>query len=41
VPWLDLESDAEIPGHGPVVELLEKVGRDSVTRRDDIELEVQ
>jgi 2-amino-4-hydroxy-6-hydroxymethyldihydropteridine diphosphokinase len=40
-PWFDLESDAEIPGHGPVAELLEKVGRDTVTRRDDIELEVQ
>jgi 2-amino-4-hydroxy-6-hydroxymethyldihydropteridine diphosphokinase len=40
-PWHDLESDAEIPGHGRVADLLEKVGRDTVTRRDDIELEVQ
>lgn len=40
VPWLDLESDAEIPGYGPVAELVEKVGRDSVRRRDDIELDV-
>lgn len=40
-PWHDLESDAEIPGYGPIAELLEKVGRDSVTRRDDIELDVQ
>jgi 2-amino-4-hydroxy-6-hydroxymethyldihydropteridine diphosphokinase len=40
-PWHDLESDAEIPGFGPVAELLEKVGRDSVRRRDDIELDVQ
>ena len=40
-PWFDLESDAEIPGFGSVAELLEKVGRDSVRRRDDIELDVQ
>jgi 2-amino-4-hydroxy-6-hydroxymethyldihydropteridine diphosphokinase len=40
-PWHDLESDAEIPGQGRVADLLEKVGRDTVTRRDDIELEVQ
>lgn len=40
-PWHDLESDAEIPGYGAVADLLEKVGRDSVTRRDDIALEVQ
>ncbi len=41
VPWLDLEGDAEIPGYGAVAELAEKVGRDGVTRRDDIELSVQ
>ena len=41
VPWLDLEADAEIPGHGAVVDLLEKVGREGITRRDDIVLEVQ
>ena len=40
-PWFDLESDAHIPGHGAVGELLDKVGRDGVVRRDDIELEVQ
>ena len=40
-PWHDLESDAEIPGFGPVAERLEKVGRDSVRRRDDIELDLQ
>jgi 2-amino-4-hydroxy-6-hydroxymethyldihydropteridine diphosphokinase len=40
-PWHDLESDAEIPGYGAVADLLDKVGRHSVTRRDDIELEVQ
>lgn len=40
VPWLDLEPDAEIPGVGPVAELVEKVGRDGVRLREDVELEV-
>ncbi len=39
-PWHDLEPDAELPGHGPVVVLLEKTGIDGLTRRDDLELEV-
>jgi 2-amino-4-hydroxy-6-hydroxymethyldihydropteridine diphosphokinase len=39
VPWLDVEPDAEIPGLGPVAELVEKTGRDGVTLREDIELE--
>ena len=40
VPWLDVEPDADFPGHGPVVDLLEKTGRDGVTLRKDIELEL-
>ncbi len=40
VPWLDLEPDAEIPGSGPVAELVEKTGRDGVRLREDIELEL-
>lgn len=40
VPWLDVESDAEIPGVGPVAELVEKTGRDGVRLREDIELEL-
>ncbi len=40
VPWLDVEPDAELPGHGAVTELLEKTGREGVTLRDDIELEL-
>jgi 2-amino-4-hydroxy-6-hydroxymethyldihydropteridine diphosphokinase len=40
-PWHDLDPEAEIPGYGRVADLLDKVGRDSVTRRDDIELDVQ
>lgn len=39
VPWLDIEADAEIPGVGPVAELVESVGREGVTLREDIELE--
>jgi 2-amino-4-hydroxy-6-hydroxymethyldihydropteridine diphosphokinase len=41
VPWFDIEPDAEIPGVAPIVELLEKTGREGVTRRDDIELDGQ
>lgn len=41
VPWHDLEPDAEIPDVGPIGELIEKIGREGVRRRDDIELEVQ
>jgi 2-amino-4-hydroxy-6-hydroxymethyldihydropteridine diphosphokinase len=39
VPWLELEPQADIPGAGPVAELLEKTGREGVTLREDIELE--
>jgi 2-amino-4-hydroxy-6-hydroxymethyldihydropteridine diphosphokinase len=39
VPWLDVEPDAEIPGIGPVAELVEKTGREGVKAREDIELE--
>ena len=41
VPWSDLEPDAEIPGVAPVSELLEKTGREGVSRRDDIELDAE
>jgi 2-amino-4-hydroxy-6-hydroxymethyldihydropteridine diphosphokinase len=37
-PWHDVEPDAAIPDRGPISELLAQVGRDGVTRRDDIEL---
>jgi 2-amino-4-hydroxy-6-hydroxymethyldihydropteridine diphosphokinase len=39
IPWLDLEPEAELPGAGPVAELVEKTGRDGVRLREDIELE--
>ncbi|GGT61492.1 2-amino-4-hydroxy-6-hydroxymethyldihydropteridine diphosphokinase [Streptomyces althioticus] len=37
-PWLDAEPAAELPGHGPVAELLDAVTRDGVTPRADLEL---
>lgn len=38
VPWLDVEPDAVLPGHGPIRELVTRVSADGVTRRDDLEL---
>lgn len=38
VPWLDVEPDAEVPGRGPVGELLAEVGREGVTVRTDLDL---
>jgi 2-amino-4-hydroxy-6-hydroxymethyldihydropteridine diphosphokinase len=40
-PWLDLEPDAEIPGTGPIAELLEKLDQAGVVRRDDLVLELE
>ncbi|HZG05722.1 MAG TPA: 2-amino-4-hydroxy-6-hydroxymethyldihydropteridine diphosphokinase [Streptomyces sp.] len=37
-PWHDVDPDAEVPGHGPVAELLDAVGREGVVRREDLEL---
>ena len=39
-PWVDVEPDAKIPGVGSIEELLEKVGRAGILRRDDIKLEM-
>ena len=33
-PWLDLDPAAELPGHGPVRALLDRVGRDGVERSE-------
>jgi len=39
VPWLDVEPDAELPGHGAVSELARQAAdRQSLTRRDDVTL---
>jgi 2-amino-4-hydroxy-6-hydroxymethyldihydropteridine diphosphokinase len=40
-PWHDVEPDAELLDMGPVAELLEKVGREGITRRDDLALTTQ
>jgi len=37
-PWLDLEPDAELPGRGPVKDLLAAIGTDGIRRRDDLVL---
>ena len=37
-PWHDLDPEAQLPGHGPVVGLLDTVTRDGVAPRHDLEL---
>ncbi|KES06442.1 2-amino-4-hydroxy-6-hydroxymethyldihydropteridine pyrophosphokinase [Streptomyces toyocaensis] len=37
-PWHDVDPEAELPGHGPVADLLGAVTRDGVTPRADLEL---
>ncbi len=37
-PWLDVDPDAELPGHGRVRELLARLGTEGVRRRDDLVL---
>lgn len=36
VPWLDIDPNAEIAGHGPIAELIDDVDVTGITRRDDI-----
>ncbi|GAA2655845.1 2-amino-4-hydroxy-6-hydroxymethyldihydropteridine diphosphokinase [Streptomyces aculeolatus] len=38
VPWHDVDPAAELPGHGPVAELLAHVGRQGVRQRADLDL---
>jgi 2-amino-4-hydroxy-6-hydroxymethyldihydropteridine diphosphokinase len=40
-PWFDLEPDAELPGYGPIAELLAKTGVDGLTLREDLTLDVE
>ena len=40
-PWLDIEPDAEIPGQGPVADLLERTDQSGLKLRDDLVLEIQ
>ena len=40
-PWHDVEPDAELLDQGPVAELLAKATEQTVTRRDDLSLNLQ
>jgi 2-amino-4-hydroxy-6-hydroxymethyldihydropteridine diphosphokinase len=40
-PWYDVEPDAVLPDHGPVVELLEQTDRSGLKLREDATLQVQ
>ncbi|MGH3498283.1 MAG: 2-amino-4-hydroxy-6-hydroxymethyldihydropteridine diphosphokinase [Nocardioidaceae bacterium] len=39
-PWLDVDPEAYIPGHGHVVDLIGKVDTSGVHRRDDLQLDL-
>lgn len=38
-PWHDVDPDAVLPGHGPIVELLANLHHAGVVRRDDLDLQ--
>lgn len=40
-PWLDADPSAELPGRGPVADLLVTIGEDGIVRRDDLVLELE
>ncbi|MFF0429728.1 2-amino-4-hydroxy-6-hydroxymethyldihydropteridine diphosphokinase [Streptomyces sp. NPDC004520] len=37
-PWHDVDPDAQLPGRGPIADLLAALGREGVTPRPDLEL---
>lgn len=39
-PWNDVEPDAELPDFGPVAKLLEQVGDEGITKREDLSLDM-
>jgi 2-amino-4-hydroxy-6-hydroxymethyldihydropteridine diphosphokinase len=39
IPWLDIEPDAVLPGHGPIRDVMAGLSADGVRRRDDLRLE--
>jgi 2-amino-4-hydroxy-6-hydroxymethyldihydropteridine diphosphokinase len=39
-PWHDVEPDAEIPDFGPVAKLLEQVGDQGISKREDLALDL-
>ncbi len=40
-PWLDVDSGAELPDHGAVADLLDRLDQSGLKLRDDVVLEVQ
>ncbi len=40
-PWVDLEPDAVLPDHGPIVDLLQQTDRSGLKLREDATLQVQ
>lgn len=36
IPWLEIDPNAELEGHGPIADLVEDIDTDGVVRRDDI-----
>jgi 2-amino-4-hydroxy-6-hydroxymethyldihydropteridine diphosphokinase len=40
-PWHDLEADAEIPGVGPIDDLLEELDKSGIKLREDLALDLQ
>lgn len=40
-PWLDVDPGAELPDHGPVVDLIESLDESGMKLRDDLVLEVE
>ena len=36
VPWLAIDPAGEVPGHGPIADLVEQVDASGITRRDDL-----
>jgi 2-amino-4-hydroxy-6-hydroxymethyldihydropteridine diphosphokinase len=39
IPWLDIEPEAVLPGHGPIKDVMAGLSADRVRRRDDLRLE--
>ena len=37
-PWHDIDPEAQLPGRGPVADLLDGVGREGIRPRPDLEL---
>lgn len=36
IPWLDVDPDGELEGHGPIADLVEDVDTEGIVRRDDV-----